>query len=91
MSPIGLPNPLMGATAFSPSAGSPEWHAWIATIGVPWISFGSQGAGGAGPMKVTSVSSGGAFSARPRKSSSTAGASLAGQATTPPTTSGPTT
>ena len=80
----------MGATAFSPSSGLPLWQASSATIGLPCISFGSHGAGGAGRMSATSVSSGGACSASVRYSSSTLGASLAGQATTPPTISGPT-
>jgi CubicO group peptidase (beta-lactamase class C family) len=46
--------------------------------------------GECGRMSATSVSSGGAFSESVRYSSSTFGASLAGHATRPPMTSGPT-
>ena len=72
------------------SSGLPVWQARMATIGFPCISGGSQGAGGAGRIRHTRVSSRGASAASVRYSSSTRGASLAGQATTPPTTSGPT-
>ena len=40
MSPIGVPKDLIGATAHAPAAGSPEWQARIATIGVPCHSLG---------------------------------------------------
>ena len=59
-------------------------------MGWPCISFGSHGAAGAGRISATSVSSRGACSERARYISSTAGASLARHATTPPTISGPT-
>src|SRR5258707_15886826 len=90
MSPTGLPNALIGATAFSPSATLPEWQTKNATIGLPCISFAIHGAGGARRMPATTANSGGALAAIEAYSSSTFGASSAGHAMAPPTISGPT-
>src|SRR4026209_1242574 len=89
-SPTGEPNAFIGAAAFSPASSDPVWQKNIATIGFPWISLGSHGAGGAGRIAATTTSSGGAFSIVLRTSSRTSGASSARQAIAPPIISGPT-
>src|SRR5687767_15384978 len=80
----------MGAASFSPSSSDPVWQKKTATIGLPWISLGSHGAGGAGRIAPTHTSSGGAFSIVWRHISRTSGASSARHAIAPPMISGPT-
>ena len=53
MSATGLPNVRSGARIFSPSSMPPLWQTKTAMIGLPWISAGSQGAGGA--MRITTT------------------------------------
>src|SRR5688572_340161 len=89
-SPTGEPKALIGAAAFSPSLIDPVWQKKIATMGLPCISLGSHGAGGAGRIAPTTTSSGGALSIVLRHSSRTSGASSARHAIAPPMMSGPT-